>query len=138
MPALQTVLPLPLFRLLRRSLLRRGISVNPLGLPLAISALSWRSCASSAAIVLSASACSRASCVRFGVFAPLMYGLPCVDERCDEASEAVIELVRRKNEKREDGVAGFVAVTVVAVTGELVADVDVSIEPARVGLGGSE
>jgi len=38
-PALQTVLPLPLFRLLRRSLLRLGTSVNPPGLPLAISTL---------------------------------------------------------------------------------------------------
>lgn len=70
------------------------------------------------------------------MFAPLMYGLPWADERCDEASDAVIELVRRKNEKRDDGVAGFAAVTVVAVTGELVADV--SIEARRVGFDGSE
>lgn len=108
MPALQTVLPLPLRREERRSPFRLTISVKPPPAPFAISALSWRSWASRAAKELSASACSNTSCVRWGTVD---------DEREFPWDELGVSTIleafdddRRKKEKRPVGVGAVTGV----------------------------
>jgi hypothetical protein len=102
MPALQMVLPLLLPSLLLPLLEDILISVNPLPLPLANSMLKVLSRASSWAILPSTSACSRASCVKFG-FGPSRRGLGVFDDAdfiddCSVLLLGVINVDRRKKE----------------------------------------